>query len=183
MTTRRLPTEEEVLGYFQALSNWGRWGDDDQLGTLNLITPEKRQQAAALVKDGISIGCARPASTAYALDQPVMPVHFMVDSGEVYCLDDEQRADGPKPGRLFRHGHLRPRPAPLMCLVDCPASDEVDCCMEVNILCLRRKSLSIEPCEPFSREGYQPTRHTQNSQASLRKQHKGPLITWKALLN
>ena len=32
------------------LSNWGRWGKDDQLGTLNLITPEKRRQACSLVK-------------------------------------------------------------------------------------------------------------------------------------
>ena len=34
-----IPTQEEVLGYFESLSNWGRWGADDQLGTLNLITP------------------------------------------------------------------------------------------------------------------------------------------------
>ena len=60
MTTRRLPSEEEVLGYFQSLSNWGRWGDDDQRGTLNLVTDEKRRQAASLVKDGLGIGCARP---------------------------------------------------------------------------------------------------------------------------
>ena len=32
------------------LSNWGRWGADHQLGTLNLITAEKRIQAAGLVK-------------------------------------------------------------------------------------------------------------------------------------
>ena len=40
-------------------SNWGRWGADDQLGTLNLITPAKRKQAAALVKDGVSVSLAR----------------------------------------------------------------------------------------------------------------------------
>src|SRR5690242_7924404 len=27
-------------------SNWGRWGANDELGTLNLITPAKRKQAA-----------------------------------------------------------------------------------------------------------------------------------------
>ena len=89
MTTRRLPSEEEVLGYFQSLSNWGRWGDDDQRGTLNLVTDEKRRQAASLVKDGLGIGCARPVSTQHAVDQPITPVHFMVESGEVYCLDDD----------------------------------------------------------------------------------------------
>jgi len=39
-------------------SNWGRWGEDDQLGTLNLITPAKRRDAAALVKDGVAISMA-----------------------------------------------------------------------------------------------------------------------------
>ena len=35
------PSKEELLSYFDKLSNWGRWGDDDQLGTLNLITPKQ----------------------------------------------------------------------------------------------------------------------------------------------
>ena len=30
----------------QELSNWGRWGDDDQIGTLNLITPQDITDAA-----------------------------------------------------------------------------------------------------------------------------------------
>ncbi len=37
------------------ISNWGRWGKDDELGTLNLITPEKRIAAAKLVIQGISV--------------------------------------------------------------------------------------------------------------------------------
>ena len=45
----KIPTESEVLEYFTTLSNWGRWGENDQLGTLNLITPQKRVQAARLV--------------------------------------------------------------------------------------------------------------------------------------
>lgn len=44
--------------WMSALSNWGRWGEDDQLGTLNLITPEKRRQAAALVAEGVSVSLA-----------------------------------------------------------------------------------------------------------------------------
>ena len=40
------------------LSNWGRWGEDDQMGAANLMTDAKRQQAAALVETGeaISLG-------------------------------------------------------------------------------------------------------------------------------
>ena len=53
-----IPTEEEVLGYFQALSNWGRWGEDDEIGALNLITPEKRMEAVALVQEGFSVSLA-----------------------------------------------------------------------------------------------------------------------------
>jgi kynurenine formamidase len=37
------------------LSNWGRWGKDDQRGTLNLITPERRRKAAGLVRDGVTV--------------------------------------------------------------------------------------------------------------------------------
>ena len=38
MTTRQIPTEAQVIEWIDTLSNWGRWGDDDQLGTVNLIT-------------------------------------------------------------------------------------------------------------------------------------------------
>lgn len=42
----------------QEISNWGRWGQTDELGTLNLITPERRRAAALLVKDGITVSLA-----------------------------------------------------------------------------------------------------------------------------
>src|SRR5580698_3953589 len=45
------------------LSNWGRWGKDDQKGTLNLITPAKRKEAAAEVKDGFAVSLAHDALT------------------------------------------------------------------------------------------------------------------------
>ena len=41
-------------------SNWGRWGSDDELGTLNLITDEKRTQAASLVQTGVTVSLSRP---------------------------------------------------------------------------------------------------------------------------
>ena len=44
--------------WMSSLSNWGRWGEDDELGTLNLITPEKRRQAAELVTEGTSVSLA-----------------------------------------------------------------------------------------------------------------------------
>lgn len=55
----KLPSEEEIMGYFSSLSNWGRWGKEDQLGTLNFITDKKRVEAAKLVRDGITVSTAR----------------------------------------------------------------------------------------------------------------------------
>ena len=39
--------------------NWGRWGRDDQVGAVNLITPEKRAAAAALVRTGRTVSLSR----------------------------------------------------------------------------------------------------------------------------
>ena len=77
----QIPTEEEVLGYFQKFSNWGRWGDDDELGTPNLITPEKTRSALATVQEGVSVSLARTVQFEPSLDAPAPPVHFMVESG------------------------------------------------------------------------------------------------------
>src|SRR6266550_1649783 len=52
------------------LSKWGRWGKDDQKGAVNLITPAKRKQALAVVKDGVSVSMARTAEMVAALDNP-----------------------------------------------------------------------------------------------------------------
>jgi kynurenine formamidase len=57
----------ELLGYIDSLSNWGRWGEQDQLGTLNLITDEQRQRAAGLVQVGRVVSCAWDIDTT---DQP-----------------------------------------------------------------------------------------------------------------
>ena len=55
---RPMPTEGDVLGYFDTLSNWGRWGDDDELGTLNHITDDVRLAASRAVRHGRSVSCA-----------------------------------------------------------------------------------------------------------------------------
>jgi hypothetical protein len=52
-------TKEQFDRWMTELSNWGRWGKDDELGTLNLITPAKRIQAASLVKAGITVSLSR----------------------------------------------------------------------------------------------------------------------------
>ncbi|MEO5899535.1 MAG: cyclase family protein [Ilumatobacteraceae bacterium] len=48
----------DIDGFMTSLSNWGRWGDDDELGTLNLVDAAARQRGAALVTDGTAVSCA-----------------------------------------------------------------------------------------------------------------------------
>src|SRR5262244_398757 len=63
-------TAAQYESWKKDLSNWGRWGRDDQIGALNLITPEKRKQAAGLVKEGFSVSLAGDADTVEAVDNP-----------------------------------------------------------------------------------------------------------------
>jgi len=48
--------------------NWGRWGADDQRGTLNLITAAKRLQPNSLVREGLVVSCARSISYGAFVD-------------------------------------------------------------------------------------------------------------------
>jgi kynurenine formamidase len=44
----------------RAPNNWGRWGDLDERGTVNFITPERVAEAASLIRTGEVISCAIP---------------------------------------------------------------------------------------------------------------------------
>ena len=59
------------------LSNWGRWGPDDEIGTMNLVTPDKRRAAAALVREGISVSLAQDVLKEEAVDNPNPFEHTM----------------------------------------------------------------------------------------------------------
>ncbi len=82
MAEARLPTEEEALGYAETCSNWGRWGAEDQLGTLNLVTADKRRQAAGLVRDGVSVSCAWEMRTELPGEHSSKVLHYMIETGE-----------------------------------------------------------------------------------------------------
>src|SRR5260370_29248024 len=83
-------TKAEVDGWMTELSNWGRWGKDDQLGALNLITPAKRKQAASLVKEGVSISLAHDVLKDKAEDNPSPFVHTMLPRAGTFWLDSYQ---------------------------------------------------------------------------------------------
>ena len=65
MADPRTTTEETELttagieAYLTSLSNWGRWGDDDRIGTLNLITDEVRVAAASTIRTGRAVSLSR----------------------------------------------------------------------------------------------------------------------------
>jgi kynurenine formamidase len=54
-------SQEDIERWLTELSNWGKWGPDDQAGTINLITPAKRKAAAALVREGVSVSMSLDA--------------------------------------------------------------------------------------------------------------------------
>ncbi len=56
-------TRADFNQWLDEISNWGRWGADDERGTLNLITDEKRRAATQLVADGVSVSLARDLNT------------------------------------------------------------------------------------------------------------------------
>ena len=88
--------EAEIAARAAAFRNWGRWGADDRLGTLNHITDERRLAAAQLVRAGRSVSL----SMAFDMNGPqkgwrrrTNPVHTMLDTGT-----DAERGQG------FPHG-------------------------------------------------------------------------------
>jgi hypothetical protein len=78
-TTRaRDLTDAELEAMFNRCSNVGRWGPDDELGTLNYITPAKRVAAAALVKTGEVVSVGRDLSTKQSKTNPQPVSHIML---------------------------------------------------------------------------------------------------------
>ena len=76
------PPEEEVISWFDTLSNWGRWGDHDELGTLNLVTPDVRRKAAAAVTEGTCVSCSWDVPTGpLGFERVVTAVDLYAESG------------------------------------------------------------------------------------------------------
>ena len=74
-------TADMVAAWMGELSNWGRWGDDDQLGTLNLVTPDKRRQAVGLARTGTSVSLSHNYLKEEAADATSPFAHEMLGVG------------------------------------------------------------------------------------------------------
>jgi kynurenine formamidase len=68
-------TKEDVDRLMTELSNWGRWGKDDQIGAIHLLTNQTRKAAAGLVQTGVSVSIGRRAEKEIAADNP-SPFHL-----------------------------------------------------------------------------------------------------------
>ena len=76
-------SDEQVDKMRDIVSNWGRWGKDDELGTVNYISELSRVDAARLVKTGISTSLALPLNRQgmqRAGDQRLNPQHVMLQT-------------------------------------------------------------------------------------------------------
>jgi kynurenine formamidase len=84
---RPLVTFAEYERWQVELSNWGRWGKDDEMGTLNLISADKRKAAAALVREGVTVSLASNATTDKGPDVPCPVEWAMVTATEANAAD------------------------------------------------------------------------------------------------
>jgi kynurenine formamidase len=75
-------TPAEFKALYGAVSNWGRWGVDDQKGALNYLTTDRVLAAARLVRSGDTVTLSLPLNTHLGVDNPVPADHYMTMLGD-----------------------------------------------------------------------------------------------------
>ncbi len=83
-TIPRPVSKAEFDKLFQAVCNWGRWGSDDEKGTLNFIGPEQMRRAASLVRSGLSVSMAVPINRIAGPDNPRPATHYMIQTYDIH---------------------------------------------------------------------------------------------------
>ena len=79
-------TAGQMQALFDAVSNWGRWGPDDERGTLNHLTPTATRAAAALVTLGETVSLSRNFPVHPGPENPWPAHHHMVIAGDDPCI-------------------------------------------------------------------------------------------------
>jgi kynurenine formamidase len=74
---------EEFDKLFESVKNWGRWGPDDQLGTMNFITPARVRAAAGLVRSGRRVSLQIPINKVAGPDNPNPAIHFVSQAHDI----------------------------------------------------------------------------------------------------
>ena len=77
-----IPTTDELDAMFASLTNWARWGADDQRGALNFLTDERRAAAARLVTTGESVSLAHDLATEPVPEHQSPVQHHMLAAGD-----------------------------------------------------------------------------------------------------
>lgn len=78
----RPATSADFDRWMKELSNWGRWGKSDELGTLNLIAPASRLAAARLVREGVAVSLSHDVEKEKAADNGRPFLHEMLASSD-----------------------------------------------------------------------------------------------------
>lgn len=94
-------SKEELQRWMKELSNWGRWGKDDERGTLNLITAAKQKHAASLAKSGQVVPLGHPLVTEKGVDAPT-PYALQLRSSPTTAIATDRQDISPH-GRIFSH--------------------------------------------------------------------------------
>ena len=97
-------TKADIERWMTELSNAGRWGKDDQAGTVNTITPAKRKQAAALVHDGVSVSMSLDADIAKEGESVPAASNTPTTNNPSGTNNTAQRGAGPQRGGGGRGG-------------------------------------------------------------------------------
>ncbi|MDB5466916.1 MAG: Cyclase [Phenylobacterium sp.] len=77
---------DELTALFEQVSNWGRWGPDDERGALNHIGAAEVASAAALVREGRTVSLSRDFPTQPGPENPWPAQHHMVIAGDDPCV-------------------------------------------------------------------------------------------------
>ena len=85
-----IATQDDFRRAMKELSNWGRWGEQDELGAANLITPAKRKQALALAREGRTISLSHDVPQEKAVDTPTFLNRTVVTVAPAVALDSYQ---------------------------------------------------------------------------------------------
>jgi hypothetical protein len=82
-----IATQDDFRRAMKELSNWGRWGEQDELGAANLITPAKRKQALALAREGRTVSLSHDVPQEKAVDTPTFLNRTVVTVAPAVALD------------------------------------------------------------------------------------------------
>jgi kynurenine formamidase len=93
-TTPSFVSAEEFDQLFQRVSNWGRWGPDDERGTLNYLTYTQVRASSALVCSGRTVSLSLPINAIAGPDNPHPSIHYMVRTHDVRAAHNEPQFAG-----------------------------------------------------------------------------------------